>query len=243
MQKLRIKSKRDWFIAFIIAFLFIYLIALKFQVRISELLWPLTPDKLSILNQPDGQGVFAAAVLAMTALSIGVMIYKKVKGKYLVLALAGGIVIAGAAIGSYCYQCQTIIKIPSECKPEAVTVHHFDWDSGFVNYSLDEDATGQIADKVLALQPLSKEEMKAKREAEEQKKAKGSDDSEGWISVSVQYPKEDGYSYDIDINIQDSTISSAYRGSSLNSTVFYQDNGLLELIEGMKTSENQLTAN
>ncbi|HML37148.1 MAG TPA: hypothetical protein PKA19_07000 [Bacillota bacterium] len=236
MQKLRIKSKRDWFIAFIIAFLFIYLIALKFQVRISELLWPLTPDKLSILNQPDGQGVFAAAVLAMTALSIGVMIYKKVKGKYLVLALAGGIVIAGAAIGAYCYQCQSIVNIPSESKPESVDVQYFGRDGGFVNYQPDEETKARIVDKVLTLQPLPKEEAKAEREAAKQRIENTADSRGGWTSVAVWYPKEDGYSYLISIDIEDHVIR-ADRGHSLNSTVFYRDNGLLELIEGLKSSE------
>ncbi|MBR0598161.1 hypothetical protein [Sinanaerobacter chloroacetimidivorans] len=229
MQGLRIKSKRDWFIAFVFAFLFIYLIALKFQNRISELLWPLTPDKISLLNQPDGQGVFAAAVLAMTALSIGVMIYKKVKGKYLVFALVGGIVIAGAAIGVYYYECQSIINIPSECKPEGVSVtYHDERGPSFIDYALSEKTKDQIVNKVLALQPLSGEE---KKELNERNDTGGSG---GETSVSIWYPKKDGYSYLISVSMKDNVIYTC-RGRSPESIVIYQDNGLLEVLEKMKT--------
>lgn len=228
MRGFRIKSKRDWCIAFAFAFLFLYLTALKFQTRISELLWPLTPDKISLLNQPDEQGVFAAAVLAMTALSIGVMIYKKIKGKYLVFALTGGIVIAGAAIGAYCYECQSIIKIPLGCKPEGVSVTYLDErDHSFVSYTLDEKTKAQIVNKVLALQPLS---------GKGEKQLNGRNDTEGRsgeTSISIWYPKKDGYSYLVSVSIKDNVIYTD-RGRSPASTVIYQDNGLSEILEKIK---------
>ena len=233
MQRLWIKSKKDWFIAFVFAFLIIYLIALKFQARISELLWPLTPDKISLLNQPDGQGVLAAAVLAMTVLSIGVMIYKKVKGKYLVFALTGGIIIAGAAIGAYYYQCQSIINIPSEREPESVWISSFERRNGsHADYTLDEQTKEQIVDKVLELQPLPAGEKEGLQEI----------NGEGGApvtSISIWYPKKDGYSYLISVEVQDNIIWTD-RGRSPKSIVLYQDNGLLKILESLKRDNPSL---
>ena len=225
MQKLKIKSKRDWFIAFIFSFLFIYLIVLRFQPIINECLLPLTPDKISFFNQPDDLGVYAVTVLVMSGLSIGVMIYKKVKGKYLALALAGGIVIAGAIMGSYSYQCHLILKIPAEYRPEAVMVSYYDKrNDTHIDYTLDEETKEQIVDRVLALERISKEE---------QRDISDFDDSGSEMSIMVWYPLNNGYSYELWVSIKDNVIR-IHKGHSLETDPIYQDNGLLEILEKMR---------
>lgn len=230
MQRLQIKSKRDWFIAFVFAFLFIYLIALRYQAGINEFLLSFTPDKISFLNQPD-HGVYAVTVLVMTALSIGVMIYKKVKGKFIVLALAAGIVITCAIAGSYYYQCSLILKIPSEYKPQSVTVSYYDsQDSSYTDFELDGKTKEQIVDKVLALKPLSGEEAQIIRD-------KGDADGRGdELSISIWYPQKNGYSYHIwvGVGVTDSVIR-IHTGHSPKSDPIYRDNGLLEILEQIKS--------
>lgn len=233
MQRLQIKTKRDWFIAFVFAFLFTYLVALRYQAGINEFLLPFTPDKISYFNQPDNHGVYAVTVLVMTGLSIGVMIYKKVKGKSIVFALAAGIVITCAIAGSYYYQCHLILKIPSEYKPAGVTVSYYDdQDSSYTDLKLDGKTKEQIVDKVLALKPLSGEEAQIIRD-------KGDADDRGdELSISIWYPRKHGYSYHIwvGVGIKDSVIR-IHKGHSPKTDPIYQDNGLLETLEQIKSDQ------
>lgn len=231
MQKLRIKTKRDWLIAFVFAFLLTYVIVLRFRGEINEFLLPLTPDRISFFNQPENQGVYAVTVLVMSVLTIGVMIYKKIRGKYIALALAAGIVIAGAAIGSYYYECHLMLKVPSEYQPEDVSVFCLGGpEASHGSYKLDEETKAQLVDKVLTLEPLSKEEEKRQRDRSNM------EDNGEETSVSISYPKQHGQSYHIWVGVRDGVIR-IHKGHSPNSDPIYKDNGLLGLIEQLKTSE------
>lgn len=231
VQKLSIKSRRDWFIAFVFAFLFIYLIVLRYQVVINDFLLPLTPDRISFFNQPENHGVYAITVLAMSALTMGVMIYKKVRGKYIALVLAGGIMLAGAVMGSYYYECRVMLKIPSEYQPEGVSVYYYGLDSSHEGYTLNEETEKQLVDKVVALEPLSEEEEK------EQKERIDIDGSSGETSISIWYPRKHGHSYHLWVRVKDDVIRIT-KGHSPKDDPLYQDNGLLDILEKIQKGQD-----
>ncbi|WP_027399144.1 DUF4064 domain-containing protein [Anaerovorax odorimutans] len=226
MNKFQIKTRRDWIIAFIFSFLIVYLIVSKFQVDINEYLLMLTPDKISFFSQPESHGVYIVVVIIMLILSICTMIYKKVNKKYIAMVLIGGILIAGAVIASYYYECYAILKIPYQYEPEWVNISSYnEKTSSHVNYTLDENTKEQIVDKILALEPLPKDEEKTV--SAEDKKEKDE------VSINIWYPKSHGQIYNIWVHVNDDVIRIT-KGHSTNEDPMYKDNGLIEIIEKLK---------
>lgn len=231
MQRLRIKTRKDWFIAFVFTFLLVYLLVLRYQVVINDWLLRVTPGKISYFNQPEEQGVFAVTVLAVAVISIGVMIYKKVKGKYITLALAGGIIIAAAIMATYYYECRLLLKVPLESEPESVRVSE-ERNGSHISYTLNQEMEEQIVEKIMALEPLSDQDD-IRRET-----INGSTDR---TSISIWYPRRNDYSYHIMISVKNKIIYFA-KGHGLESVIFYQDNGLLDILEELRDEGQKPTS-
>ncbi|HWQ77194.1 MAG TPA: hypothetical protein VN381_00110 [Anaerovoracaceae bacterium] len=225
----QIKSKKDWLIAFLLAFLLIYLIVLRYQGRINELLLWITPDRISFFDQPENQGVYAVTVLILLMLSIGVMIYKNMDRKQVGLAMVAGVAVIAVIVGSYYYQCHLMLRLPYESAPRDVSMVSFKNGEG-KNYELDEEMKKQLAEKILALESVSREEEQRQRSIA--RAAGGSGNGEVW--VTVRYSREGGPSYKNWVKVGDGVISIV-KGHGVNQDPFYSDNGLLQLLENIQS--------
>lgn len=231
--KIQIKSRKDWIIAFVLAFLLIYLIVLRYRVTINDWLLPLQPDKVGYFNQPENHGVYAVTVLCVTALAIGVMIYKRIKGKYVALALAGGLLTVAVIAGTYAYHCHQLLKIPFESQPESMWVTGDDWEKdAHLRYELDEATEKLIADKVRSLERLPKEEEQKQRDAVLAGMKKDNRGKE--LSISLWYGRKNRAPYHIWVNVENGMIY-INKGHGIGDDPFFRDNGLLEILENLKT--------
>ena len=233
-----ITSRKDWLIAFLIAFLFIYLIVVRYQININETLMLVTPGKISYFNQPENHGVYAVTVVCLTILSLGVMIYKKIGKKRIGLAMAAGIVLTAAITGSYFYECDRTIRTPYGSDPSYVSVTY--WSNGEgESYELDEPTKKQLADLIVALEPLQDQISEQIEQSERQKQNRtmkdGSDQERSEFWVTVNYPRPDRAPYQIWAIINGGVIRIT-KGHSTEQDPIYIDNGLLELLEGLQRS-------
>jgi hypothetical protein len=236
-----IKSRKDWFIAFVLAFLMIYLMALRYQGKINASLMLVTPGKISYFNQPENHGVYAVTVLGLTILSLGVMIYKKIEKNRIGRAMAAGIALIAAITGSYFYDCDRTIKTPYGSDPSYVSVTY--WENGEgETYELDEPTKKQLADLVVALEPLQdrvseqseqpeqSEQSERQNQNETMNVARDQERSEFWVTVN--YPRPNRAPYQIWAIINGGVIRIT-KGHSTAQDPIYIDNGLLALLEGL----------
>ena len=84
----------------------------------------------------------------------------------------------------------------------------------------------QIAEKVLLMEPLSKEERNNMEIADKENDK---------TVVFINYSSKKGYGYHMIVSVRDDIIC-IHRGQTKRSDVFYRDNGLLEMIESIAES-------
>lgn len=234
-----IKSRKDWLIAFLIAFLMIYLVVLRYQMDINESLMQITPGKISYFNQPENQGVYAVTVLCLTILSLGVMIYKRIGKKRIGLAMAAGLVLTTVIAGSYFYECDRTIKTPYRSDPSDVSVTY--WENGEgKRYDLDEPTKIALADLIVALEPVpdqGSEQSESQNQNGTMEVADDQERSEFWVSVN--YPRPNRADYHIWAMINDGVIHIS-KGHRADQDPIYMDNGVLYLLEKIKRTNSDL---
>ena len=75
--KLPIKSRKDWLIAFAVAFVTIYYITVYNNFKIEKFMMRFSPDKMNLMNYPGGWGNLMVVAIIMTVLVVIVMMILK----------------------------------------------------------------------------------------------------------------------------------------------------------------------
>lgn len=229
MKKWRIKSKRDWMIAFVFALLIVYALTGLFTSRLNRMLMYLTDPRLSDLNQPSSYGNVALTALIMGVITAAVLFAKRRPAGWSVLSLAAGAVIAAGSIGAYFFHCGLLVHVPQEEQPGYISVSKGwgnEYGSVSVNYDPTDEALTAFVQLCTSLEELPKaEQEQASAFLAEQQEETGEDGIRIWIS----YPKKYLHSYSLLLWIRDGQIFTMRDGG--RDRIFFADNGLVQAAE------------
>lgn len=231
MKKWRIKTKRDWVIAFIFAALILYGVLGRFTWRLNRMLMYRTDPRLSDLNQPSGYGNVALTALIMGILTGIVLLMKKQPAKKALLALGLGCAVGAVSIGAYFFHCSLLVHVPLEENPGNISVHK-GWGSGYgsvsVNYDPADEQLAEFVELCTSLRELPREEQKQARTFYEENR---SENGEQEISIWISYPRKYLHSYALLLYIDNGQIFARRDGGK--DKIFFADNGLVEVAENM----------
>jgi hypothetical protein len=235
-MKLPIKTKRDWCIAFIVTFVAMYYITMLFNWKIEMFMMKFAPVKLNIMNYPGGWGNLMIVGVIMTILTILLMVLQRKSWKYTVFAATVGIVIsAGLFVG---FLVHTNLIVGTSKKLQAVSIRISNYDN--INISLDgkNSLDKEFAEAAVGLKEKSRiEQNKLKYDKDNEK------DEETRYHVWISYPEKYGQSYDLILYVEGDTIYSNHGDGTPESRVFFENNGLIELLEKLLAENKSLQVN
>lgn len=220
----KIKSKKDWCIAFIFTALIIYGISQGFTFRLNKILMRITDSRLTELNQPSGYGNTAVTFFIMGNIAGIVLIIKKQSGKKILGAVMTGILTALVCIGGYLLHCKMIVSTPESINPGSVRVSGRSLENnGFsVNYNEEDEDMVRLVNLCTSLKKLPGEEQKKLREKFER-------DYDEEIMIWLSYPERYFHSYCLILRIWEDKIYILRDNG--REVIFFEDNGLIEMIK------------
>lgn len=227
MKKLkgwRIKTRKDWFLAFLFTALLVYVAAVRFfQWKIQHFMQKFMPDKMSTMNLPEGYGTVLFCALIMALIVMAVLAFEHQKKKYIAAAGLAGFLIADCALGGFVFHCRLIAQRGYE-EPAASAWISFGDGTEDVNLASGDDTLARLQMLAFSLerQPAERQEELGKMVREGKK-----DRSFVWFS----FPDKYFHGYDPIFNIEEGLI---YMGQGNENMVFYKDNGFIECVEELK---------
>lgn len=228
MKKWRIKTKRDWVIAFMFTALLAYGIIGRFSQRIDRGLMYLTDPRLSDLNQPSSYGNVTLTALVMGTVSGIVLLVKRQPLKKAAFAVAAGCAAAAVSIGAYFFHCNLLVHVPEWQNPVSIWVSSGGGKEGEVSAGYDPEDEVQVRFLQLctSLEELPKEEQ---RRAGRLYAETEDGDMAGEIHIWISYPRKYLHSYSLLISVRDGLIFTQRDGG--RDRIFFADNGLIEAAE------------
>lgn len=228
-MNLKIKTKKDWVIAFIFALLIVYGITTRFSFRLQSFLLEYGNPRLTNMNQPRSYGNLIITVLVMTLL-IEILLaayHKSVKMK--VTILLAGIVCSVFLFAGYLINCNLIVSVMG--KEEPVSVHANGWATN-IALTMSKEQQDKLVSYCETLQPVSKEQEK---KSESTFYADGNITGDSLL-IWIVYPKKYGHNYDLMVCVYDNMIfvRKGYNYRDKEIVTFYKDNGLVSFINQMK---------
>lgn len=224
MKKWRIKTKRDWVIAFVFAALLVYGVLGRVTWRLNRILMYWTDPRLSDLNQPSGYANVAFTGLIMGILAGIVLLAKNKTLKKALLAWGLSCAVFAASIGAYFFHCSLLVHVPMEETPRNIWVHR-EWEGEYRSVSIGYDPADESLTAFLALctsleELPKKEQAQARTLYEENRSENGKEETGIWIS----YPRKYLHSYSLLLYIDGGQIFARRDGGA--DLVFFADNGL-----------------
>ncbi len=216
MKKWQIKTKKDWCIAFLFAFLIICVLAeYKFSWT-NDFLQKFFPDKMNYTCQPKGYAVFLLIVAGMTIFTGIVLVLKKKSVKLLAGLIGVSILLCIGTVSVFQYHCRLIVRMPEKSEPQSADLH--DWNTDF-SPELSKEETKKLSELMYALKQLPKEAQEKLNQKE----------WNGGIHIWLTYPEKYGQSYWMIAEVEDGAIRMSKNGGM--PYVFYEDNGVLDYLE------------
>ena len=237
MEKWRIKTGRDWMIAFLFATLLVYAVLGIFTGRINRMLMYVTDPRLSDLNQPSGYGNVALTALIMGAVTGAVLLVKKQPFQRAALSLAAGCILAAVSIGAYFYHCSLLVHVPQEEMPGRVSVQKgWDHEQGRVNENFDpgDEKLAAFVELCTSLKELPKAQQKQAGALYDRNR---SSDREEEIRIWISYPEKYLHSYSLLLWIDNGQIFALRDGGK--DRRFFEDNGLVQAAEELLLRSGQ----
>ena len=229
MKKWRIRSNRDWVIAAFFLLLLSYLAVSVYRQPVNELLMEFSPEKMSVFNQPEHQGVYGLTfLLAAFLFSLLWVWQQRAEGKNawkLPVFLWAGTGAALIVLLPYQMECRRIVNTPrdTDLVPRvSMTL----WSGGTpverepYEVGLSPEAQEKLLALCLDLQALSKEE---------QAELRIQMDDEWEADIHISYPEHEGHAYTLWFSMKDDMIRF-HRGHSAEEDVYYDGTGLREFL-------------
>lgn len=218
MKKWRIKTKKDWCIAFIFAFLIISVLAEYHFQWTNDFLQRFFPDKMNYTCQPKGYAVLLLIVIGMTIFTEAVFLFRKKPVKLAGGLLGIGILLCVGTVALFRYHCQLIVAMPEKSEPQSAMLSDFGSETN-VSTELSKEEQKKLGELMYALQPLPQAEQEKLNQRE----------WEAGIHIWLTYPEKYGQSYWMIANVEDGVIRMSPNGGM--PYVFYEDNGLVEYLK------------
>ncbi len=230
---LGIKSKKDWVITFLFAFLIVYAISTRFSRQVDNWLFNFTPAFFSDWNQLKSYGNWLITIPVMTFLTeIVLFIYRKSR-KVKLLTLAGAMVLCLGVFFGYQLHSSLVVSVMDRKEPEGVNFDVRMGDGSWKQAELSAAEKEELVSLCKSLRPLLEEEQKELYAAYK--------NSEGdWFmnadEIRIHYPKQYGHDFILNVRIYDGHIyvRKGYNEKQKELITFYEDNGLLEAVERIR---------
>lgn len=229
MKKLaewRIKTKKDWILAFLFTALMVYVVAVRFfHWKILNFMQKFMPDKMSTMNLPEGYGTVLFCALGMAVITMAVLALEHQKKKYIAAAGLAGFLIADCALGGFVLHCRLIVQRGYE-EPAASAWIALRDENENVNLASGDETLARL--QMLA---FSLERQPAERQAELKKLVREGKQARSFVWFS--FPEKYFHGYDPIFNIEEGLI---YMDRGNQNMVFYKDNGFIECVEELKNT-------
>lgn len=227
---MKIKTKKDWIIALIFTVLIIYGITTRYSYQFKSFLLNYGNVKLTNMNQPGGYGNLIITILVMTLIIEVILIYKRKSLKYKLLTPFVGIVCSVLLFIGYLINCNLIVSVIG--KEEPIQIHADGWNSDS-DIVIDDKEKEQLITYCETLKPVP---FKQEREYENLYYKSGGSMTTDSFFIWITYPKKYGHHYDLMVCVYQSKIfiQKGYNQENKAIVTFFQDNGLLALVNDMK---------
>jgi hypothetical protein len=222
-MKLPIKTKKDWCIAFIAAFIILYYLSMNYDFRIMQFMMRFAPLKMNLMNYPAGWGNFVIVGIGMTILTLGVLLIKKATVKRIVLAATVGTTFTAAMLFGFMLHTNLIVDTSKNMKATSVWITCYEQEQNIDSKPGDE-LTDQLIASAIALKAKSDSQQKLLRALPE--------NSEDIVyHIWISYPKKYGQSYDLILYASKDRIYSYHGDGTGDTRVYYEDNGFLQTLD------------
>lgn len=221
MKKWRIKTKKDWCITFLFAFLIFLVLAEYNRFGLREMLVRFYPDKMNYTCCPEWCSPFLIVTWGMAVFTAIVLILKKKSVKLWGSVIVIGIVLSVGAVFAFQYHCKLIVRTAEEFQPKNAVIY-------FDKYDSMVDLQGTDAKAItLGKMVYDLEELPEKEQEELRKKERNYE-----TMVWVTYPEQYGQSFWLQCYVDGDEIYM--KPEEGEPEVFYKDNGLLDYLEKLR---------
>lgn len=241
---LGIKNKRDWFIACAFTFLIVYAISTRLSWRVDNWLFNFTPDLFTNMNQLRSYGNWLITIVVMAVIVEAVLlVYRKIwKVKIWVFmsVFATAVVLWLGVFFGYQLHSRLVVSVIDTEQPVSFGISQgvYKEDAYIYGDSLTPEEKEKLLELCKTLQPVGEEEQE--RLYREYK------DSDGdWFmnaaKIGFRYPVKYGHDFHFNIRIYDGNIyvRKGYNEKQKDLIVFFEDNGLLQVVEELKEKHGQ----
>ncbi len=228
MKEIKIKTKKDWCIAFVFVTLIVYVISNFFTMSIQNRLLCYGNPMLTIMNQPKSYGNVAFTIIVMTILVEIILFRRHKKAVLKMICPVAGVLLLVAVIAGYFTHVNLIVSSKNEGNGAMRNISTWGGEADFTFTKEEEEEIIKLCEQ---LKPVSKEKQK---ELEERVLNKYGSMPDGTELIWISYPKKYGHSFDLMICVAKQSIF-VYKGldnrqKAIN--IFFEDNGLLEYFPG-----------
>lgn len=221
MKKWRIKRKRDWVIAGVFLLLLSYLAASVYRQPVNGLLMGISPEKMSVFNQPEHQGVYGLTILLAAFLYSVLWVWqqsaagKRVWRVPVCLWIGTGAALLGLLL-SYQAECRRIVNTPRDTDRIPWVSVTFWSDGAPAEREAYEAEPGREAQDELLRMCL---ELEAPPEPEQEVLRERMNDE--WdMDIRISYPEYKGHAYTLWFSLKGDVIR-LHKGHSAEEDVYY----------------------
>lgn len=228
-MNLKIKTKKDWAIAFIFTMLIIYGITTRFSHRFQSFLLEYGDPRLTNMNQPRSYGNLIITILIMTILVEVLLMFYRKSVKLKIITILVGLVCSVLLFAGYLFNCNLIVSVIG--KEEPVSVHANGWATD-INLNMNKEQQDRLVSYCETLLPVSIEQEK---ELESTFYADGNITGDSLL-IWITYPKKYGHNFDLMVCVYENMIfiRKGYNNNNKEIVTFYKDNGLLSFIDHLR---------
>lgn len=224
MKEIKIKTKKDWCIAFVFTTLIVYVISGFLTYHFQGILLRFGNPMMTNMNQPKSYGNVAFTIVIMTIL-IEIILFRKRKKTILkVLCPLIGFVLSLAVIAGYFIHVDLIVSSIEKENGNIIGISPWAEEADLTFTKEEEQQIMRLCEQ---LKPVSKERQ---RELEKQVLDEYEEMPEGTELIWICYPEHYGHSLDLMVCVakQSIFVFKGYDNRQKAIITFFEDNGLLK---------------
>ena len=228
MNNFRIKTKRDWCIAAILMTFVVYAVSTRFTFELQSSLLKFGNPMMTNMNQPKSYGNIMFTIVVVMIIAEIILIRHKKSKKLMGILAVGTVVLVFGIFQIYLYNVNQIVSVIEEEDGRHTSIGYWvgeDWD-------VDESTLKEFNLLCEELKPISKkEQMKLREEL-----TKNEDYIDDTLLIWTEYPEKWGHNFDFMVCVYEDMIfiDKGYDYNQQPIVIFFEDNGLLELVDEVK---------
>ena len=231
MNNFRIKTKRDWCIAAILMTFVVYAVSTRFTFELQSSLLKFGNPMMTNMNQPKSYGNIMFTIVVVMILAEIILIRHKKSKKLMGILAVGTVVLVFGIFQIYLYNVNKIVSVIEEDEGRYTSIGYYVGEA----WDVDESTIKEINLLCEELKPVSKkEQMKLREEL-----IKNEDYIDDTLLIWTEYPEKWGHNFDLMVCVYEDMIfiDKGYDYNQQLIVTFFEDNGLLELVNKVKEKQ------